>query len=93
MRYVGLDVHVRQSTFCVLDGKGQKLLTRTVRGPVSKVVEALGEVKQPFAKRAIHDSHPPLLFVSRFLQPHLGIAQDGRMGLIDQFLHLHMSQL
>jgi len=33
MRYVGLDVHWRQSTICVLDHRGQKLLNRTIKGP------------------------------------------------------------
>jgi hypothetical protein len=32
MRYVGLDAHWRQSTICVLDHRGQKLLSRTIRG-------------------------------------------------------------
>ena len=25
MRYVGLDAHLRQSTFCVLDARGRKI--------------------------------------------------------------------
>ncbi len=39
MRYVGLDAHWRQSTICVLDHRGQKLLSRTIKGPWSKVLE------------------------------------------------------
>ena len=30
MRYVGLDAHLRQSTFCVPDDRGRKIMTRTV---------------------------------------------------------------
>jgi len=32
MLYVGLDAHWRQSSFCVLDGQGRKILSRTVQG-------------------------------------------------------------
>jgi len=49
MRYVGLDVHWRQSTICVLDGRGRKLSTQTIRGGWSKVLEELGKTKKPFA--------------------------------------------
>ncbi|HER20073.1 MAG TPA: IS110 family transposase [Chromatiales bacterium] len=49
MRYVGLDVHWRQSTFCVLDANGKTLCTRTIVGPWDKVLLALGQVKPPFA--------------------------------------------
>jgi len=49
MWYVGLDVHARQSSFCVLDGQGRKILSRTVHGPYSKVVREMQSVKQPFS--------------------------------------------
>jgi transposase len=49
MRYVGLDSHWRQSTICVLDHRGQKLLSRTIKGPWSKVLEEIGRVRKPFA--------------------------------------------
>ncbi|MHC4083138.1 MAG: IS110 family transposase, partial [Planctomycetota bacterium] len=49
MRYVGLDVHWRQSTICVLDHRGRKLLNRTIKGPWSKVLEEVGKVRKPFA--------------------------------------------
>ena len=49
MRYVGLDVHLRQSTFCVLDANGKKLRTRTIIGAWDKVLLALAEVKGAFA--------------------------------------------
>ena len=39
MRYVGLDAHWRQSTICVLDHRGQKLLSQTIKGTWSKVLE------------------------------------------------------
>ena len=43
MRYVGLDSHWRQSTICVLDHRGQKLLNRTIKGSWSKVLEEVGK--------------------------------------------------
>jgi len=48
MYYVGLDVHSRQSTFCVLDDHGAKVLSRTVHGRWDKVVHELGKIKRPF---------------------------------------------
>jgi len=48
MRYVGLDAHWRQSTFCVLDDRGRKILSQTVRGPWSKVLEELDKIQKPF---------------------------------------------
>ncbi len=42
MRYVGLDVHWRQSTICVHDTRGRKLSTQTIKGNWSKVLEELG---------------------------------------------------
>jgi len=49
MRYVGLDSHWRQSTICVLDHRGKKLLNRTIKGSWSKVLEEVGKVRKPFA--------------------------------------------
>ena len=49
MHYVGLDVHWRQSTYCVLDENGKHLTSRTIHGPWEKVLAALSSVKKPFA--------------------------------------------
>jgi transposase len=49
MRYVGLDVHWKQSTFCVLDEHGRKVQTRTVRGNWSEVITELGKIGPPFS--------------------------------------------
>jgi len=49
MRYVGLDVHWNQSTLCVLDEQGRKILSRTVRGRWSEVLEEVAKVGRPFA--------------------------------------------
>ena len=48
MWYVGLDVHFRQSTFCVLDEHGRKVKTETVRGPWANLLLALAKIKEPW---------------------------------------------
>jgi transposase len=47
--YVGLDVHLNQSTFCVLDANGNQRMIRTVRGHWSVVVSVLAGLGEPFA--------------------------------------------
>ncbi len=49
MMYVGLDVHAKQSTFCVLDENGRHLRTRAIRGTWDKVLGEVGKIKSPFA--------------------------------------------
>jgi transposase len=48
MWYVGLDVHFRQSTFCVLDEHGRKVRTETVKGPWANLLLALAKIKEPW---------------------------------------------
>ena len=49
MLYVGLDVHWKQSTFCILDSNGRHLRPRAIRGTSDKVLPELAKVKRPFA--------------------------------------------
>ena len=49
MRYVGLDAHLRQSTFCVLDDRGRKIMTRTIKGPWAAVLSELARLPPPVA--------------------------------------------
>jgi transposase len=49
MRYVGLDVHWKQSTLCVVDQRGRKVLTRTIRGHWPEVLAELAKVRRPFS--------------------------------------------
>jgi transposase len=49
MNYVGLDVHQKQSTFCVLDEHGRERFTRTVKGGWDRLLVALAEAPRPFA--------------------------------------------
>lgn len=49
MWYVGLDLHWRTSTMCILDDNGKEVKTRTMRGDWDKVLVALEQLKRPFA--------------------------------------------
>ena len=49
MYYVGLDAHWRQSTFCVLDDRGRKISTRTIKGFWPEVIDELSRIRRPFA--------------------------------------------
>ena len=49
MYYVGIDVHQAMSMVCVLNERGRKVMTVTVRGRWPKLVTALGQVPRPFA--------------------------------------------
>ena len=51
MRYIGIDVHLRQSTICVLDQRGRKILSRTVKGHFTAVVDELRSIRGPLAVR------------------------------------------
>lgn len=48
MRYVGLDVHYRSSTYCVLDENGQELQCETIRGHWPKLLERLRTLGKPW---------------------------------------------
>ena len=49
MWYVGLDVHAKRSSYCILDEGGRTVKERTVKGSVSTVLAELCEVKHRFA--------------------------------------------
>src|SRR3982751_5327760 len=48
MLTVGLDVHFRKSSLCVLDARGKVLGEEQVLGGWERVVERLGTLSQPF---------------------------------------------
>lgn len=49
MYYVGLDVHVRRSSLCILDANGRRIERLEVRGGWAKLAEALDRLPRPFA--------------------------------------------
>ena len=48
MLTIGLDVHARQSTYCILDENGKRIKTHTVKEPWRKVVEEMARIRKPF---------------------------------------------
>lgn len=48
MKYVGLDVHYRTSSYCILDTNGRQVKSQTVRGYWPKVLKALKEIRGPW---------------------------------------------
>jgi transposase len=49
MWYVGLDLHPKQATYCVLDEGGRKVKTRTCGGALQSVLAEMRMIKRPFA--------------------------------------------
>jgi len=47
MYYVGLDVHYRTSTYCILDPQGREVKCETVRGHWPKLLEHLAMIRRP----------------------------------------------
>ena len=83
MRYVGLDAHWRQSTICVLDHRGRKLLSRTIKGPWSKVLEEVGKIRKPFAVCFEASTGYGYLFEHlRTIARHVVVAHPGQLRLI-----------
>lgn len=81
--FVGLDVHQKTSTCCVLDGHGREIETRTIRGHWTKMVRHLASLGKPLAVvfeagvgyGAIHDA---LAGCCR----RVVVAHPGRLRLI-----------
>jgi len=48
MYYVGLDVHYRTSTYCILDGHGREVKCETIRGHWPKLLERLAMIRKPW---------------------------------------------
>lgn len=48
MLYIGLDVHVKRTTICVLDEFGKELMTREVIGTWTEVIEELEIIKEKY---------------------------------------------
>ena len=48
MYYVGLDVHYRTSTYCILNGNGREIKCETIRGHWPKLLDRLATIKEPW---------------------------------------------
>lgn len=49
MWFIGLDVHWRQSSYCILDENGKQIKQGTVRGHPKELVDMLRTIQEPFA--------------------------------------------
>ena len=85
MHYVGLDVHAKRSSLCILDGDGKVVKQETVHGPwpaaVERVREAAGSAPLSVCYEAgcgygpLHDALSPLA-------GHVAVAHPGALRLI-----------
>ena len=83
MQYVGLDAHLRTSTFCVLDARGRKVMTRTVKGSWTAVCTELERIKRPFAVCFEASTGYGVLFERlRRIARRVVVAHPGQLRLI-----------
>ena len=87
MHYVGLDVHAKRSSLCILNGDGKVVKQETVHGPwpaaVERVREAAGSGSSPLSVcyeagcgyGPLHDALSPLA-------GHVAVAHPGALRLI-----------
>jgi transposase len=89
MRYVGLDVHAKRSTLAILeDGKEPKI--QTVKGPLKRVLEVVGTIKDPFeicfeASNGYGVVYEQLAKVAR----RVVVAHPGQLALIFRSKNKH----
>lgn len=85
MLYVGVDVHWRTSTYCILDERGGLVKQKTVRGGWGRLIDQLRQIRQPMAigyeascgYGTLHDRLKALGHVRS-----ITVAHPGRLRLI-----------
>ena len=83
MLYVGLDVHSRQSSLCILNSAGGIVNQVQLKGPRSTVVDRLRKLDQPFAicyEASCGYGH--LYEALRPLAAHVAVAHPAKLRLI-----------
>jgi transposase len=83
MLYVGLDVHSRQSSLCILNSSGGIVNQFQLKGPRSTVVDRLRQLDQPFAicyEASCGYGH--LYEAIRPLAAHVTVAHPAKLRLI-----------
>ena len=83
MLYVGLDVHSRQSSLCILNSAGGTVNQIQVKGQRSAVVERLRELPEPFSicyEASCGYGH--LYEALRPLAAHVAVAHPAKLRLI-----------
>jgi len=83
MLYVGLDVHSRQSSLCILNAGGGTVNQIQVNGPRAAVVERLRKLSEPFSVCYEASIGYGQLYESlRPLAAHVAVAHPGKLRLI-----------
>src|SRR4030095_12072527 len=83
MLYVGLDVHSKQSSLCILNSGGGTVNQIQLKGPRSAVVDHLRQLKEPFSicyEASCGYGH--LYEQVRPLAAHVAVAHPGKLRLI-----------
>ena len=83
MLYVGLDVHSRQSSLCILNSGGGTVNQIQLKGPRSAVVDRLRQLDEPFSicyEASCGYGH--LYEQLRPLAHHVAVAHPGKLRLI-----------
>jgi transposase len=83
MLYVGLDVHSRQSSLCILNASGGIVNQVQLKGPRSTVVDRLRKLDQPFSicyEASCGYGH--LYEALRPLAAHVAVAHPAKLRLI-----------
>jgi transposase len=83
MLYVGLDVHSRQSSLCILNSGGGTVNQIQLKGPRSSVVGHLRQIREPFSicyEASCGYGH--LYEQLRPLAAHVAVAHPGKLRLI-----------
>jgi transposase len=83
MLYVGLDVHTKRSSMCILNGDGKIVKQELIAGTVSRVIERLRQITEPFSicyeascgYGHLYDQIKPLA-------DHIAVAHPGQLRLI-----------
>ncbi len=83
MLYIGLDVHSRQSSLCILNAQGGKINQIQVNGPRSAVVDRLRKLDEPFSVCYEASIGYGQLYESlRPIAAHVAVAHPGKLRLI-----------
>jgi transposase len=78
-----MDVHYRTTTICILGAHGQRVKTKTIRGPWRWAIPTLRALKQPF--KVVFEAscgYGPLYDTLRGLAEQVLMAHPGRVRLI-----------
>jgi transposase len=83
MLYVGLDVHSRQSSLCILNANGGTVNQIQVNGPRAAVVDRLRKLNEPFSVCYEASIGYGQLYESlRPIAAHVAVAHPGKLRLI-----------